>query len=46
MSFHGTGQNYGAVKDIIKYVYDKNGGHTNERVGFLVAEQNTNIALG
>jgi hypothetical protein len=27
-TFHGTGQDYAPVKDILKYVYDKNGGHT------------------
>ena len=33
-TFHGAGQNYGAVKDILKYVYDQNGGHTTrDKVG-------------
>jgi branched-chain amino acid transport system substrate-binding protein len=33
-TFHGAGQNYGAVQDILKYVYDKNGGHTTrDKVG-------------
>ena len=33
-TFHGAGQNYGAVQDILKYVYDKSGGHsTREKVG-------------
>ena len=33
-TFHGAGQDYGVVKDILKYVYDKNGGHTTrEKVG-------------
>src|SRR5262249_31108819 len=30
-TFHGTGQDYPAVKDILKYVYDKNGGDTPRR---------------
>src|SRR5207248_1660173 len=33
-TFHGAGQDYGVVKDILKYVYDKNGGHaTRDKVG-------------
>ena len=33
-TFHGAGQNYGAVQDILKYVYDAKGGHTTkDKVG-------------
>jgi len=33
-TFHGAGQDYPAIKDILKYVYDKNGGHTTrDKVG-------------
>src|SRR6201987_25409 len=33
-TFHGAGQNYGVVQDILKYVYDKNNGHsTRDKVG-------------
>jgi branched-chain amino acid transport system substrate-binding protein len=33
-TFHAAGQDYGVIKDILKYVYDKNGGHTTrDKVG-------------
>jgi branched-chain amino acid transport system substrate-binding protein len=33
-TFHGAGQDYPAIQDILKYVYDKNGGHTTrDKVG-------------
>jgi branched-chain amino acid transport system substrate-binding protein len=33
-TFHGTGQDYAAIKDILKNVYDKNGGHASrDKVG-------------
>ncbi len=33
-TFHGAGQDYPVIKDILKYVYDKNGGHTTrDKVG-------------
>jgi len=33
-TFHGAGTDYSVIKDILKYVYDKGGGHTTkEKVG-------------
>jgi branched-chain amino acid transport system substrate-binding protein len=33
-TFHGAGQDYPVIRDILKYVYDKNGGHTTrDKVG-------------
>ena len=33
-TFHGAGQDYGVIQDILKIVYDKNGGHSSrDKVG-------------
>ena len=39
-TFHGVGADYGAIKDILKYVYAKGGGHTTkEKVGEVLYDR-------
>jgi branched-chain amino acid transport system substrate-binding protein len=39
-TFHGTGADYPVIKDILKYVYDKGGGHTTkDKVGEVLYDR-------
>jgi branched-chain amino acid transport system substrate-binding protein len=39
-TFHGVGADYGAIRDILKYVYGKGGGHTTkEKVGEVLYDR-------
>jgi branched-chain amino acid transport system substrate-binding protein len=45
-TFHGAGQNYGVIQDILKLVYDKNGGHTTrDKVGEVLYNRGVINAL-
>jgi branched-chain amino acid transport system substrate-binding protein len=39
-TFHGVGADYGAIRDILKYVYEKGGGHTTkDKVGEVLYDR-------
>jgi branched-chain amino acid transport system substrate-binding protein len=45
-TFHGAGQNFGVIKDILKFVYDKNGGHgPRDKVGEVLYNRGVINAL-
>ena len=45
-TFHAAGQNYAVVQDILKLVYDKNGGHTTrDKVGEVLYDRGVINAL-
>ena len=45
-TFHGAGQNFGVIQDILKYVYDKQGGHTSkDKVGEVLYNRGVINAL-
>jgi branched-chain amino acid transport system substrate-binding protein len=45
-AFHGAGQDFGAIQDILKYVYDKQGGHaTRDKVGEVLYNRGVINAL-
>jgi branched-chain amino acid transport system substrate-binding protein len=45
-TFHGAGQNFGVIQDILKYVYDKKGGHgPRDKVGEVLYNRGVINAL-
>ncbi len=45
-TFHGAGQDFGVIKDILQYVYDKNGGHApKDKVGEVLYNRGVINAL-
>jgi branched-chain amino acid transport system substrate-binding protein len=45
-TFHGAGQDYGVIQDILKLVYDKNGGHASkDKVGEVLYNRGVINAL-